>query len=207
MVLPSPVVLAMSIFSLDKSRDFWEKAFVSTGLLGPLIAFVSISIAVTYSPWFSWSRNALSDLGHSLESSAAPVFNLGLAFSGTLIVIYSVTSLYKKTKSSWFILAMTGFFLILVAVFDEAYGRIHFLVSLLFFLTGTFGCLVFYAEKKSPLALIGFLISTGVWITYFYLPRIIEVEVRVGIAVPEFISSIAISAWIMWESIEDLMEH
>ena len=175
--------------------------------MAPLIAFASISIAITYSPWFSWSRSALSDLGHSLESPVAPVFNLGLAFSGTLIVIYSVTSLYRKTKSSWFVLAMTGFFLILIAVFDEAYGKIHSLVSLLFFLTGTFGCLVFYTEKKNPLALIGFLISTGVWTTYFYLPRIIEAKISVGMAVPEFISSIAISAWIMWESIEDLMEH
>ncbi|WFO76004.1 DUF998 domain-containing protein [Desulfurococcaceae archaeon MEX13E-LK6-19] len=197
----------MNVFGLGKDDGFWEKAFAATGLLGPLSAFMSISIAIAYSPWFSWSRNALSDLGHSTRSGVAPIFNFGLTLAGVLIIIYCVTHLYRKTVSSWFIMTMSGFFLILIAVFDEVYGKLHFIVSLLFFLTGTLGSLVFYLEKKNPLAITGFFISACVWIFYYYIPKIVDVGISVGISVPEFISSIAISAWLMWESLEDLVKH
>jgi len=46
------------------------------GIVGPIVSYVLIAVSILLSPWFSWQRNALSDLGHSTKSNVSPIFNL-----------------------------------------------------------------------------------------------------------------------------------
>jgi hypothetical membrane protein len=86
---------------------------------------------------------------------------------------------------------MIGLSLQLVATFDEVYGTLHFLVSALFFVALAFASISYIIEKKSILALTSLIIGSVSWVLY-------GLEIcNTGIAVPEIISSIAVTAWIM----------
>ncbi|MCK4483018.1 hypothetical protein KAU55_07295, partial [Candidatus Bathyarchaeota archaeon] len=59
-----------------------EKTYALFGVIGSLLAYFSIGVSIALSPWFSWETNALSDLGHAVNSGVAPIFNFGLLLSG-----------------------------------------------------------------------------------------------------------------------------
>jgi hypothetical membrane protein len=46
-----------------------ERICALFGMIGPPMAHVSIGVSIALSPWFSWERNALSDLGHAVKSA------------------------------------------------------------------------------------------------------------------------------------------
>ena len=161
------------------------------GVVGPLVGYVSIGVAIALSPWFRWERSALSDLGHAVRSGVAPIFNFGLLLTGFLIMIYAVTALRGYARWTSYSLAISAFMLQLVATFDEVYGLLHFVVSVLFFVSLVPTILLYALERKSSLALIGFIIGLLSWILYgagIY---------NAGIAVPEAISTIAVIPWLI----------
>jgi hypothetical membrane protein len=86
----------------------------------------------------------------------------------------------------------------LVAVFDEVYGFLHFVVSILFFVSVGFATLVYAVERKSRLAAVGFMIGLFAWV--FYWAEIY----RAGVAVPETISSVAVMPWIISSALKRL---
>ena len=168
-----------------------ERKYAIFGVVGPLIAYLFIGVSIMLSPWFSWSDNALSDLGHAVKSNVAPLFNLGLLLAGFFIAIYSITVLRKHAKYTSYCMLTSALMLQLVAVFDEVYGFLHFLVSLLLFVSLGFASIIFTVERKSRLALAAFIIGLGSWILY-------SVGVySAGIAVPETISSVAVVSWVL----------
>ena len=172
-----------------------EKYYALLGVLGPLIAYLFIAVAIVLSPWFSWGSNALSDLGHSVDSVVAPVFNFGLLLAGFCITLYSVTCFKNVAKYASYMLIAAGFSLQLVATFDEVYGSLHFLVSVLFFVSLAFASITYFIEKRSVLALTALIIGLASWILYG-----LKVYSS-GIAVPEFISSMATVTWVMLSAI------
>ena len=82
-----------------------EKVYTLFGFLGLLAVYLSIGISILFSPWFSWQRNALSDLGHAVKSGVAPIFNLGLLFGGFLIIIYVLMVFRERPVSSAILVA------------------------------------------------------------------------------------------------------
>jgi hypothetical membrane protein len=86
---------------------------------------------------------------------------------------------------------MTAFALQLVSVFDEVYGQLHGTVSVIFFVFLILSCLVYAAEKRSILGALSFMIGLSVWILYG--GRILQA----GIAVPEIISVVAATSWVI----------
>jgi hypothetical membrane protein len=168
-----------------------ERNYALLGFLAPLIALFFIAVAIIFSPWFSWGNNALSDLGHSVNSEVAPLFNFGLLLTGFLIIIYSIANIRNHAKYTSYILVIVGLTLQLVASFDEVYGVLHFLVSVLFFVSLGFASISYAIEKRSVLAFVAFVIGFVSWIFYG-----LEIYSS-GIAVPEIISSIASVIWVM----------
>jgi hypothetical membrane protein len=163
-----------------------EKIYALLGFIASLVAYLSISISIYLSPWFSWEKNALSDLGHSLKSTVAPIFNLGLSLASFLIMIHVFTSFREHAKYTAVGLIVSSLFLQLIATFDEVYGLLHGVVSVLFFLSLGISSLLYAYEKKSFFAVIMFIIGLCSWIIY-------GLEVfSLGIAVPETISSVTI---------------
>ncbi len=152
-------------------------------------------IAASLSPWFNLLNNALSDLGHAVRSDVAPIFNLGLVVGGLLVFTVGL-------RSSWIskiynaVVMYSGFSLILVGVFDEVYGLLHFIVSVMFFIgLAAFLVVITICEdlpiKITSLTLLA--ISTASWyIHYTYnMPR--------GAAVPELISVASFTPTYLWK--------
>ncbi len=173
-----------------------EKFYALLGIIGPLVAYISIGISILRSPWFSWERSALSDLGHSVKSSVAPIFNLGLSLAGFLIMLYIFTTFRKYAKYTASGFVISSFFLQLIATFDEVYGFLHGAVSVLFFISLGITSLLYAYEKKSVFAVIVFIISFSSWILYG-----LEIY-SAGIAVPETISSVAVMLLLVYSPIK-----
>ena len=173
-----------------------EKNYVLLGIIGPFVVYISILVSIMFSPWFSWQSDALSDLGHSVKSEAAPIFNLGLLLTGFLTIIYAVTVLKKHAKYSSICLTASAIILQLVATFDEVYGSLHNTVAVLFFVSIWITSVVNAIEKRSLLALMAFIVGFSSWILY-------EMEVySAGIAVPEIISFAAVATVLQLSAIK-----
>ncbi len=116
------------------------------GFLGPLIALLSILVAVLLSPGFSWQSNPLSDLGSwfrtdlgNLQILSAVVFNGGLIVGG-LLLLYFTVSFFRMLNDWPTKIAMIAFmamciFLTSVGVFSEDFPLPHVLAALGFFLS------------------------------------------------------------------------
>jgi len=168
-----------------------ERNYALIGLLAPMIAIFFIAVSIILSPWFSWGNNALSDLGYSVNSEVAPLFNFGLLLTGFLIIIYSIASFRNHAKYTSYILVIVGLTLQIVATFDEAYRGPHFLVSVLFFASLGFASITYTIEKRSVMGFVALVIGSVSWI--FYGMKIYNA----GIAVPEIISAMAAVTWVM----------
>ena len=57
------------------------------GIIGPTAAILMIFLAVSRAPWFSWTDNALSDLG---VSEVAYLFNSAVIFAGVLNFFFAL---------------------------------------------------------------------------------------------------------------------
>jgi len=172
-------------FALD------ERNYALLGVIGPVVAYAFIGVAIAFSPWFSWHRNALSDLGHATRSSVAPIFNLGLSLVGLLMILYAVMVFRKYAKYTSVCLIVSAFMLQMVATFNEVYGFIHFVVSVLFFLSLGIASIAYAVERRWLLPVLAFVMGLGSWALYW--ARIYTA----GVAVPETVSSAAVVSWIV----------
>jgi len=168
-----------------------RQPYALSGIVGPVIALFFIALSIALSPWFSWSSNALSDLGHSVKSDVAPLYNFGLLLAGLFLVIYSVTTFTSGAKYTSCCLFISALSLQLIATFDEVYGSFHTAVSSLFFVSLGFASIIYAVERRSILAAAAFAIGFGSWA--FYYARVYIT----GIAVPEIVSSVATVSWIV----------
>jgi hypothetical membrane protein len=172
-----------------------ERVYALFGVFGPLLVYLSIAASLALSPWFNWKTNALSDLGHAVTSSAAPIFNLGLLLAGFLLMIYAATIFKKHAKYSSFCLLVSTFLVQLLAAFNEVYGSLHYAVAVPHFVMLSITSLVYTVEKRSAVALITFIIVMFSWLLY-------GLNIfNIGIAVPETMSKIVVS-WIMYSAIK-----
>ena len=171
-----------------------ERVYALFGVFGPLLVYVSIAASLVLSPWFSWETNALSDLGHSVTSDVAWVFNLGLLLAGFFLMIYAMTAFKKHAKYSSFCLLVSAFFVQLLAVINESYGSLHYAVAVPHFLMLSVTSVVYTVEKRSAFALGTFLVVMFSWLLY-------TLNIfGIGIAVPETVSKLVI-LWIMYSAL------
>lgn len=168
------------------------KLLVLSSVAVPLLCII---LAVSFSPWFSILDNALSDLGHAVKSRVAPIFNFGLVAGGLLAFATAL-----RSSRVWLgynaVLVYSGVMLVLVGVFDEVYGRLHFAVSVLFFIgLGAFLIVAAVREKTfikvASLALL--LLSVTAWYIHFTygIPR--------GVAIPELVSIFSFTPVYLWK--------
>ncbi|MDY6930863.1 MAG: DUF998 domain-containing protein [Halobacteriota archaeon] len=121
---------------------------VLCGIIGPIVTFTCIAVAIYLSPWFSWTENWLSDLGGSpgerpiWSANGAPsiIFNLGPISGGIFGILFiDVLRMSRLRKSeigrvALHLLMIDMAFLVLIGVFPETTGRAHLVVSTTFFL-------------------------------------------------------------------------
>ncbi len=180
------------------------KVFGIIGVLSLVVAYSSITLSVSMSPWFSWVENALSDLGAIQPSS--PVFNSGLMLSSILALLFTI-GLRKLHRGA---LGMVGvaFYILntislfMVGLFPETAGIIHYYVSVAFFVFVALTLMTFgvYNLTLSPRSII----MGTMLIILSVLAIVVWLFPWKGMAIPELISSLAISTWILITSIRML---
>jgi hypothetical membrane protein len=185
----------------DSTRVAYQRIGGAAGVAAPLLAFTCILTAIASYPAFSWTNNALSDLG-VVGGVTGPLFNFGLYASGFLALNFAVFGLWNyfagnvlgRVGAAFFVGAALA--LISIGVFNESYSPIHYLVSVAFFTLAPIALFIltgaFAIARQRGLAV--FSVAVGVaaalpWIlqfTFNYVPNV---------AVPEAASGLAVSAW------------
>ncbi|HJX02469.1 MAG TPA: DUF998 domain-containing protein [Candidatus Bathyarchaeia archaeon] len=181
-------------------KTTWLKASGICGILTPIIAFTCILLAISYSPSFSWTQNALSDLGIQ-SGTTAPLFNYGLISSGIIALIFASglfsflgDKLLGKIGAAVFTLAVVS--LTAIGVFPESVRPTHFYVSVAFFMLFPISMLLivatFLLADKKQLGWFTFMvamIAAVPWVLQFTVPYVENV------AIPETISAVSASMW------------
>lgn len=166
------------------------------GAAATLLALGGIAIAVTLDPAFSWTGNALSDLG--VRDRSAPVFNYGLILGGVLGGGYAVglgrtaTSRLGTLRATVFALAMVA--MAGVGVFDLT-EALHGPSAIGFYalVTGVFAIdgLARRGTTTGRIVLAFVPIHVGIWATFGagWWPM-------TGLALPELPGTLMLAAWV-----------
>ncbi|MFX1475098.1 MAG: DUF998 domain-containing protein [Promethearchaeota archaeon] len=189
------------------------------GILGPLVALTAILVAIGMSAsWFTWFDNALSDLGHPYMlggggsggtpgvNLAAPVFNGGLIACGIITLPLALRLILQRDHKSTLgsiggvLLLVSQFFLISIGVFNEAFGRLHGLVSVGFFVTVLlfgviYGITMALAPETRWFGIFAFFLALAgaiFWGAYFF-----DLVPFTGVAIPEIVSVAAVIVWVI----------
>jgi len=178
-----------------------QKVGAAAGLLAPVLAFTCILSAIESYSRFSWTNNALSDLG-VVKGVTGPLFNFGLCASGFLGFIFAVFGLFPYLGKSFvgkvgtLAFAVATVALIAIGVFNESFSGTHYALSVAFFVLVPVSLFIitcaFVLAHQTPTAILT--VGIGVvaalsWILLFafnYVPNV---------AIPETISGLAVSAW------------
>jgi hypothetical membrane protein len=171
--------------------DCSKSAYI-LGIASISIPLIFILIASLVSGWFNLYHNALSDLGHAVRSNVAWIFNLGLVIGGVLIIITSDRFILSSDLAMGILVSIIGFLLILIGVFDEVYGRLHFYVSFMFFSLLLLMALIYPLRARRRLIPVGALIviiNVLVWYMHFTHSN------PPGAAIPELISIFSVVAF------------
>ena len=192
----------MEINGLSKYGNTRKQRFGAvTGIFAPILAFTCILIAIASYSSFSWTSNALSDLG-VIGGITGPLFNFGLCASGVLGLNFAVFGLNAYLGKTWVskigvaVFAAATIALIAIGVFNENYSGTHYAVSVAFFTLMPISMFIitcaFLLAHRERMAILT--VSTGVaaalpWILLFALKYVPNV------AIPEFVSGLIVSAW------------
>lgn len=188
---------------MPKSTDaLWLKVSGTCGFLTPITAFALIFSAIASYPEFSWTDNALSDLG-VVEGTTALLFNSGLLISGALCFVFA-TGLFiflkQRTvgKIGAFVFVLGSLALFAIGVFPENVRPTHYIVSVMFFTLLPIAMLIiagaFWLMHKVRMAAFTLLVAVAAatpWILYF------TINYAPNVAVPEAVSAFAGAVWVV----------
>jgi len=195
----------------ETKKASWLKLAGVAGLLTPVSAFVFIGLSIASYRWFSWTTNALSDLG-VIRGVTATLFNFGLFLSGLLALNFSVglfilfrDSIIGKIGTGIFVLACMS--LEGIAIFPEDMRPFHYIFSVAFFVLMPITLLAIagyylktHQKRMSTFTLMVAVIATVPWVVQFTVPYVS------GVAIPEAISATAGSVWTLVLSYKTLKE-
>ncbi len=98
-------------------------------LIWPWITIFLIILNILISPWFSWYKNALSDLG---------VHQYGFIFNSAIFTEGIINGLYffflGKNSRQRYLIVIGSFSLSLVGVFNENFHLLHLIFALIYFI-------------------------------------------------------------------------
>jgi len=174
------------------SKETLRKAAALCGIVGVAAVYPLILLAISYYPSFSWFDNALSDLG--VQGLSAIIFNTTLILGGILLFTFSIGLMVYITgfagKVGCVLLLASATSLALIGLFPENYGRVHFSVSVAFFVLLVLSLLALgshllreSSKSSGLLTLAGAVVAALIWLLPWR-----------GIAIPETISSLILSA-------------
>jgi len=192
-----------------------DRVIALFGILGPLVAYFAIGLSICFSPWFDWTRNALSDLG---IGEAGYIFNYGLIVAGLFLFPFSLLlrkmlpySRLGRNGAVIFLFAVVS--LALIGVFPERENVLafHFLVSLLFFcLTAVSSIMIGYGLLREGCKMLGYIaFAAGIVIIGCHiviLPIVIWTYPLSAIAIPEMVAAVSATIWVIVFALKILLK-
>lgn len=187
---------------MTHGKPLWLMIFSACGIAAPVEAFTCIFLAILLYPQFSWTDNALSDLG-IVEGATSTLFNTGLILGGILTGMFGLglfALLEKKTfgRIGAVLFILDAAALTAIGIFPENARPMHFYASLAFFTLCPIamflvGCSFLLSGKarRGTFTLLAAAFAAAVWIAQFsirYVPQV---------AIPETLSALSASAWSM----------
>lgn len=179
-----------------------DRALTWAGPAAVAVSFSAILVSTTLTPWFSWTGNALSELGGPGEPYAA-VFNWGLILGGVLGSAFVVrVALESRRPAEWVaaaVLLWATASLAAIGAFPIDH-RLHGAAALSFFVSLTYGLVA----HGSAAALAG-RVRTGVAVTWLGMANATAWLVWAlvaaggpapGIALPELVGALAVAGWV-----------
>lgn len=179
----------------------YQRMGAAAGIAASMLAFACILTAIASYPGFSWTNNALSDLG-IIPGITGSLFNFGLVASGFLALNFAIFGLFTYFGKSWVgrigsaVFAAATLALMGIGVFNESFSPTHYFVSVAFFVLAPISLFVitcaFWLAHQRGMAVFTVLVGVAAalpWLLLFafnYVPNV---------AIPEFLSGLAVSAW------------
>ena len=138
------------IFSGD-DIDVMIRHLKYSGIAGVVVYWLFVAWSISRNPWFSFWKNALSDLGSPEMAMASWIYNYGLIATAVFIVAFSVYLVLsagnKLQTTGGAYISISAIFLALIGVF-HAGTRPHSFVSTYFFVPFFLGMLLYGAGSK-----------------------------------------------------------
>jgi hypothetical membrane protein len=165
------------------------------GILTPVITLTLIFISIALSPWFSWHDNALSDMG---VSATPNLFNVALVSGSVMYFVFAIGFLRwhglrsRLAKIAGVALLVGAIGLLFIGILTENAGRIHYIVSALYFLATPLAYVLFGVDLlRHGKALMGSLtIAAGITAVLM-----ISAVPHKRIAVPEILAALSMGTW------------
>ncbi len=170
------------------------------GIIGPIVAISFVIIDTLISPWYTWSKNALSDLGVHTDSF---LFNGGLLFEAATNVLFVIGLKKLKLASTpvSVLLIVSGLALGLVGIFNEHHEPFHLIFALIYFILFPIGIIIFSLSKRTLGK--GYIRAVGIVLSIiglaFIVVGILEdfnvIGTSLGLGFYEFVEAVMIGAW------------
>jgi len=185
---------------MSSKTEAWLKISGVSGILTPIVAFTCIFLAIAFYPQFSWTENALSDLGFGKGVSTI-VFNSGLVTGGILALLFASGLLVFLRDNvlgriGAFIFVLATLALTAIGIFPENVKPMHYYVSVAFFVISPISMLVistaFLFGAKVKMGVFTFLVAITAAVVW-----IIQWTIGFGsnVAIPETLSALSASMW------------
>ena len=172
-----------------------RKILIYQSFFIPVVLIVFLATAISFNPWFSFTKNALSDLGSS-KAQYPFIFNSMLMLIAAMGVMFSA-SFYSWAKTdcekiSACIVCGAMISLAFVGIFPEE-TAFHFPAAFSFYILSGVGALVYAPgawRKNKPLAIFAFTVLPATILAFLLSPFR-------GIAIPELIGASFIIGWLL----------
>ncbi|NJE47754.1 DUF998 domain-containing protein [Thermococcus sp. GR7] len=163
-------------------------AYIS--LLLPLVFLVGLIVVIYQNPWFSFTDNALSDMG-SVRNPVNYYFNGFIMLFAVLGFIASLGA-FKNGLSYLMPTAMVSLFL--VGIFPEEYS-LHTPSATLFYVLALADIVLIGLKLARSGLSVGMLWAILSVVTFVVMLYMVKARVFKGLAIPELIGAAMILAW------------
>ncbi|ASJ02600.1 hypothetical protein A3L09_04660 [Thermococcus profundus] len=156
----------------------------------PAIFIIGLSLVIHHNPWFSFTDNALSDMG-SLENPARWWFN---GFLMVFAIFTMVPSIIAFRNGLSYMMPIAAVFLFLVGVFPEE-TSLHAPSAVLFYLLALGDIAVMGFKLGEGGVRVGYVWSALAGVTFLLMLYLAGVVAFRGLAIPELVGATTILAW------------
>ncbi|NJE61415.1 DUF998 domain-containing protein [Thermococcus sp. 21S7] len=169
--------------------DF-ERASVYFSLSLPIIFIAGLLIVLSQNPWFSFTKNALSDMG-SIQNPVNYYFNGFLKVFATISFVASIGALRRGLS---YLMPLAMVLLFLVGVFPEEYAP-HAPAAVFFYVLALADIAIIGLKLGRSGLSAGYAWSVLAVLTFALMLYLVKAGIFKGIAIPELIGAATILAW------------